>query len=405
MAIRWDEFPHSKIRLEIHAKLGYNSVANSAEDSLQHLLQRKLPSLDAEDHRRFIELEASSIVKQLRCTRDTYQEFVNKSNCRPVLEAHWVVLRCAVFPTAIALLREQVIKYTRLTRIPGRDLSVLFGIPTRSCYKQSSARFELLCPPDPDDHTPATERELQSLGRYVDDSLLGFRDIRDGGGVFQPHGGGPFATDDQRSIRNSWALCALQEQITLPDWMGLREEVWHLSSPWTDGLVSLFGCVQEEILSHWRALPTDSLAHELALNELPEIVVPAPERLPLRLSRGKDCEELAEELATIKHKRLRSGLTINEIQTECSFFKIWKRIEVLHADDKETFWRPGTWGPGYSNLLLGKLYADARRNLAPGTVNTWRKEYRAYLKWHSQYPSKTAEEFAAELQERKRSYR
>jgi hypothetical protein len=351
-------------------------------------------------------LEASSLVEHLRCTRDIYQEFVNKHNCRPVLEAHWVVLRCAVFPTSLALLREQAIKYATFTRIPGRDLSILFGIPTRTCYKDSVDGFAFLCPPDLDDSTPGTEAELQSLGELVDDdSLLWFRDIRDGGAVWHPFGGGPFATDDRRSIENSWSLCGLRQQITFVDWIGIRRKWWHLCSPWTDGLVSLFGCVQEELLSQWRALPTDSRAHELAVKELEEIIVPAQTRLPLRLERGKDCEELAEEIATIWHKRKRGGLTIAEIKAECSSFKIWKRVEVLSLEDADTFVHPGTWGSGYPNLLLGKLYASTRRNLASGTINTWRKEYRAFLKWKENNPSKDAEDFCLELQERKRSYR
>ena len=406
MAIRWDEFPHNEIRLKIYARIAHNAAARAAEGSLRHILHRRLPSLKAEDHRRFIELEASSLVQHLRCTRDAYQEFVNKHNCHPVLEAHWVVLRCAVFPTAIALLREYVIEYGKHSRIPGRDLSLLFGIPTRTCYKDFGDGFKFLCPPDPNDATSATDEEFQSLGRLVDDdSLLWFRDIRDGGAVWHPYGGGPVATDDRRSLENSWSLCALRKQITLIDWISVREELWHLCSPWTDGLVSLFGCVQEELLSQWRALPTDSLAHELALKQLQEIVVPAQTRLPPRLDRGKDCEALAKEIATIWHKRKRGGLTISEIEAECSSFAIWKRVKVLSSEDADTFVHPGTWGSGYPNLLLGKLYANTQRNVAPGTINTWRKEYRAYLKWQESNPSKHAEDFCLELQKRKRGYR
>jgi len=232
MAIRWDEFPHSEIRLKIYARLGHNAAAHSAEDSVRHILQRRLPSLVAEDHRRFIELEASGLVEHLRCTRDIYQEFVNEHNCHPILEAHWVVLRCAVFPTAIALLREQLLKYAKQTRIPGRDLSILFGIPTRTCYQDCGDGFGFLRPPDLDDDTPATDAELQSLGELVDDdSLLVFRDIRDGGAVFHLYGGGPFATDDRRSIEHSWSLCALRQQITLIDWIGIREKLWQSGFP------------------------------------------------------------------------------------------------------------------------------------------------------------------------------
>jgi hypothetical protein len=160
-----------------------------------------------------------------------------------------------------------------------------------------------------------------------------------------------------------------------------------------------------ELLSQWRVLPADSKAHELKLREQTAVVVPSEPRLPLRLGRGKDCEELAKEIAAIKHKRIRSGLTIAEIQNECSFFKIWKRAEVLSPEDKEIFLHPGRWESGYPNLFLGKLYADTQRNLAPGTINTWRKEYRAYLKWQKKNPSKTPEDFNLDLQRRKRGYR
>jgi len=68
-------------------------------------------------------------------------------------------------------------------------------------------------------------------------------------------------------------------------------------------------------------------------------------------------------------------MTINEIQNECASFSIWKRVEVLSADDRDTFVHPGTWETGYENLLLGKIYATAQRAVAPGTVETWRKEY------------------------------
>ena len=171
----------------------------------------------------------------------------------------------------------------------------------------------------------------------------------------------------------------------------------------------MFGSVQEELLSQWRVLPSDSLVRELTLLEqiagFKPIVVPSERQLPRRLERGKDCEELAEEIETIRHKRNRGGLSIAEIQSECSSFRVWKRIDVLSTEDKDTFLHPGTWGFGYANLLLGKLYANGRRDVAPGTVNTWRKEYRAYLRWQKENPSKTAENFSLELQKVKSGYR
>jgi hypothetical protein len=282
MAIRWDDFPHQEIRLRIYARLSHNAMGRSAEDSRRHVLRRRLASLDSEVHQRFVELEAWSLVEHLRCTRDVYREFVESKGCRLILEAQWVVLRCAVFPTAIAILRQRVIEYAKLSRVPGRDLSLLFGILTRTCYESAGNGIGLMLmrPPDLDDETAATDDELESLARLVhEDSLLWFRDIRDGGAVGQPFGGGPFSTDDQITIHNSWALCALRAEITLPEWLTLRKKVWRSRAPWTEGLCSLFGAVQEELLSQWRALPSDSLVHELEpseqVSEFQSIVVPA----------------------------------------------------------------------------------------------------------------------------------
>lgn len=410
MAIRWDDFPHNEIRLEIHDRLAHNAVGRSAEDALRHILRRQLASLDPEDHSRFIELEAHRLVEHLRCTRDVYQEFVEERKCRPILEAHWVVLRCAVFPTALSVLQQGVTEYAKLTRIPGRELSLLFGIVTRTCQRDTGHGFAILCPPDLDDATSATDDEIQSLADLInEDTLLWLRDIIDGGGVWRPFGGGPFAVDDAVALRKSFSLCAIREGLTLPDWLTLRQGLWNQQAPWTGGLCSLFGSVQEELLSQWRALPMDSSVHELKLlretSGFKAVVVPPEAKLPLRLQRGKECEELAQEIGAIKHKRNYGGLTLAEIQNECSFFKIWKRVDVLSSDDRDTFLHPGTWESGYENLLLGKLYATARRNVAAGTINTWRKEYRAYLRWQKENPQRTADGFLEELQKRKSSYR
>src|SRR5207302_10540563 len=43
MAIRWDQFPHERILLQIYTRLARNDVARSSEDSLRRVLQRRLP--------------------------------------------------------------------------------------------------------------------------------------------------------------------------------------------------------------------------------------------------------------------------------------------------------------------------------------------------------------------------
>lgn len=128
----------------------------------------------------------------------------------------------------------------------------------------------MLGPPDLKDDSLATDSELRTLAKRVnEDTLLWFRDIRDGGAVGRPFGGGPFAPDDADAIRHSWRLGGLLGGITLTDWIGLREKIWHRCLPWSDGLFNLFGSVQEELLSQWRSLPPDSLAYELTSNGRP----------------------------------------------------------------------------------------------------------------------------------------
>jgi hypothetical protein len=259
MAIRWEEFPHSQIRRKIYKNLAQNGAGRSSESSLRHILRRKLPARNARDHERHVELVAARLIEELRCTRDVYQKFVNDRKCHPAFEAHWVVLRCAVFPTAIELLRQEVIEYTKLTQVPAQYLSLLFGIPTHVCYEDVTSGFGVIGPPDLDDRSLASDTELESLGRLLDDeTVLHFEDIKNGGAIFQLFGGGPFATDDQGSIHRSWALCGLQQQFTLLEWVPMREKLWHLCSPWSDGLVGMFAAVQEELLSQRGFLLLDS---------------------------------------------------------------------------------------------------------------------------------------------------
>lgn len=407
MPIHWNDFPHTQIHAEIRSRLARSALARSTEDSVRNILGRRLPLLNDTDHSRFTELEARSLVEHLRCTRDVYQEFVNHNECSPILESHWVVLRCAVFPTSIPLLRAKVFEYTKLTRVRARDVSLLYGIATKSCREYVTDGLALLKPPDLKDESSATDSDLTSLSDLVqEDLLLKFNDIRDGGEVWRPFGGGPFAVDDQFSVRHSWSLCAMHSGITLPEWFGIREGLWKNNKPWTQGLCDLYAAVQEELLSQWRDLPEDSRWHQFSLKNPTDFksVAVVPE-LPEVLRRGRECYELSDEIRTIRHKSIRSGLSMSEIKSEFPSFKIWGKIDLLPNDDRDTFLRPGTWETGYVNLLLGKVFANGSRPVAPGTVNNWLKDYRAYLRWKVTNPSDAPEDFLHKLRDRNRRYR
>lgn len=174
----------------------------------------------------------------------------------------------------------------------------LFGVVTKTCYRFYDNGIALARSPDLNDPTAATDGELQALAERVnEDSLLYFHE---GGGVWRPLGGGPYVIDDAFSIKKSFALCALWDRTTLPEWLPFRAELWNMSAHWTEGLCSLFGSVQEELLSQWRVLPDDSAAYEFKLKEqqahFEPIVIPYVPSLPLNLQRGKECEELAQEI-------------------------------------------------------------------------------------------------------------
>lgn len=145
----------------------------------------------------------------------------------------------------------------------------------------------MFCLPDLEDETAATDEELDRLSRLIDEeSLLIFGDIRDeGGAVCRLIGGGPFSIDDTRGMRNSFGMGPIQSGMIFPEWLKLRKKLWSLRTPWTEGLCDLFTSVQEELMSQWLALPSDSQVHELwpdgQGSEFQSIVVPSRRKLPV----------------------------------------------------------------------------------------------------------------------------
>ena len=275
VAIRWKDFPHKEILADIHSRLNQNAVERSADDSLQHILRRRLRFLVPAEHAQFIQLESRHIFERLRCTRDAYRAFTDAHGCSPASEAYWVILRFAVLPTAIATLKQSVADYVRLTRVAGVDLSLVFGIPTEACHfprlDRKPGRFDL------DDRTPATHTEIQGLVALVnEDTLLWLEDHR----VGHPYGDGPFAADDAFSTTHSWVLCGKPGQVTFADWMPDRQKLWRACVPWTEGLMTLFTCVRDELMSQCFALSPDGEVQERQRNrqssEFESVTVPEP---------------------------------------------------------------------------------------------------------------------------------
>ena len=108
--------------------------------------------------------------------------------------------------------------------------------------------------------TRVSNSEIECLaGTVIEHTLLLVEDK----GVWRPLGGGPFDIDDSAGIQRSWNLCVMREGMTIPDWIPIRKKLWDACRPWTEGLTALFGCVQDELFSQWKALPPDGKAWEL----------------------------------------------------------------------------------------------------------------------------------------------
>lgn len=313
MAIRWADIPHREIGAKIYARVGKNALTTASDDASQHILRRRLRLRAPKDHRRFIKLEARDVVKLLRCTRDAYREFVEENQCTPLNEAYWVILRFAILPTAIAVIRQKVIDYLKMTQVAGIDLSLLFGVQTRACNNRRLDDSGGKC--DPNDRTPASDTELRTLSEYVKEDTLAWFPLEERG-VWIPIGGGPFAVDDESSIRWSWGLCALKAGVAFTDWLPMREKLWHKCTPWTEGLTTLFRCAQDELLTQWKSLSPDSQARELKWRDEPanleEVVVQATRATEAQEPNPETVFDYSESYRSIHYLGERYTLTRNQ---------------------------------------------------------------------------------------------
>lgn len=86
--IRWVEIPHDALYQSAVNSLILGSRERANEDALRHVLKRRLPDLDREDHRRYVENECCRIVETLRAIRDEYRRYLERERCKPVGEMY-----------------------------------------------------------------------------------------------------------------------------------------------------------------------------------------------------------------------------------------------------------------------------------------------------------------------------
>jgi alkylation response protein AidB-like acyl-CoA dehydrogenase len=74
--IRWDEIPHNAIWARAQDAMSVGSCLRASEDSLKHVLKRRLLGLNPSVHLQYVELECARIVETLRMVRDEYRVYL-----------------------------------------------------------------------------------------------------------------------------------------------------------------------------------------------------------------------------------------------------------------------------------------------------------------------------------------
>src|SRR5215471_14139418 len=137
--IRGVDIPHQALYQSAVNALVLGSKERAKEDALRHLLKRRLPELDRNDHRRYVEIECCRIVETLRAIRDEYRHYLEQERCRPIAEMYWVVFRFGIVQFAVRLLRETASEYVISAKVPFPEWEILYGHSFIPCSPLSGA--------------------------------------------------------------------------------------------------------------------------------------------------------------------------------------------------------------------------------------------------------------------------
>jgi hypothetical protein len=259
LPIRWDDVPHQELQLRISNAMATGSRARAFEDSLEHVLRRRLPKLDPADHFKYAELLCVDIVETLRVVRDVYRAYLEERGCRPIAEMYWVVFRFAVTSYAVKMLRTRASRYVRDSQVDATHWETLYGY--RFAVRVPLGRVSNI-------HKPV-ERTLEDSVKNVIPGLV------DEQGLQQVVTGGPFGRDGQIVLGRDRPTVEFQMgTMNLMESIKHRQELWEQCYPWTEVLARLFDACQEELLFQHAALPQDARQAEsrfLALSDFERI--------------------------------------------------------------------------------------------------------------------------------------
>ena len=108
------------------------------------------------------------------------------------------------------------------------------------------------------------------------------------------------------------------------------------------------------------------------------------EELPELIRKGKFCVQAADDIKRIRRMYKGGGKKLVEIKQQYPDMAVWNVVATLSPEDQDTFHLPGTWGPDYDKLILGKYYDGA----SPFTVRDWMKAYRRYEREKGKKPNR-----------------
>jgi hypothetical protein len=227
----------------------------ASEDSIKHVLRRRLPKLDPTEHLRFVEIECQRVVETLRVIRDEYRAYLQQEGCKPISEMYWVVFRFAVIPYAVKVLRAAASDYVVSSQVGTKEWQTLYG------YSWAGIG------------TLGDESRIKERVQSVQEVMASL--IRED--TFQEVlTGGPFGRDGQVRLGRLRPAAEFRlGEMTLVETIKMRQELWDTCYPWTEGLARLFDAGQEELF-----LQQNTLSHEgrtaeaefLSLTEFEKIV-------------------------------------------------------------------------------------------------------------------------------------
>jgi hypothetical protein len=261
LPIRWEDVPHQALWQRVLDTVAYGSRARSSEESIGYVLKRRLPKLDPNDHSRYVELECRRIVETLRVVRDEYRAYLEGEGCKPIAEMYWVVFRFAVIRYAVKVLRTTAGAYVVDSRVQKEHWRKLYAYSFDVILPIAEGLGEWLRPPVGDNWAESVQETMDGLITEETFQL----DMT----------GGPLGIEGQVSLGLERPSVEFQRrQATLMESIKLRQELWVICKPWTEGLATLFDAAQEELFAQKAALTRDgrqSQARFLSLSDFERI--------------------------------------------------------------------------------------------------------------------------------------